>query len=64
MREEPTKDRLVKDGSEEPSGDVDIEKEINEEIMGLREAKKEALFRPVKIDVQCGKTRNISSVLS
>lgn len=42
---------------------MDIEKEINEEITGLREAKKEALFRPVKIDVQCGEIRKISSCL-
>ena len=45
--------------------EVDIEKEISKEITGIRNAKKEALFLPVKIDVQCGKWyKNPSSFLT
>jgi hypothetical protein len=33
----------------------DIESEIRKELDGLRTSKHRALFRPVKVDVQCGK---------
>ncbi len=36
-------------------GETDIEAEIDKEVRGLRSAKKEALFRAVKIDIMCGK---------
>ena len=35
-------------------GEVDIETEIGKEVEGMKTASKEALFQPVKIDVQCG----------
>ncbi|KAL8999622.1 MAG: hypothetical protein Q9169_001582 [Polycauliona sp. 2 TL-2023] len=37
---------------DQPGGD-DIEAEINREMQGLQQSKQEALFVPVKIDVQC-----------
>jgi hypothetical protein len=35
--------------------EADIESEIRKELDGLRTSKHRALFRPVKVDVQCGK---------
>ena len=34
----------------------DIEAEISKEVQGIQGSKQEALFVPVKIDVQCGKS--------
>lgn len=45
-------------------GDVDIEKQISEEITQMKDAKKEALFQPVKIDIQCGKRGDVLISLS
>ena len=44
----------------EAEDETDIEKEISEEITELKTASKEALFQPVKIDIQCGETDDTS----
>ena len=65
---EPVKQESVKEESveqeavkEESMDEIDIEKEIHGEIEGIKHAKEEALFLPVKIDIQCGKTCSISA---
>lgn len=40
-------------------GDGDIEAEISKELEGLRSSKRRALFQPVRLDVNCGKSENI-----
>lgn len=39
----------------------DIEAEINKEMQDLQDSKQEAMFVPVKIDVQCGQSRCVVS---
>ena len=39
---------------QEPAGKLDIEQEISQEVTGIKEARKGALFVPVKVDIQCG----------
>ena len=41
--------------AKDSTGEVDIEKEINEEVMEMKESRTEGLFHPVKIEIQCGK---------
>lgn len=36
------------------SDEVDIEAEISKEVAGMKRPKSELLFRPLKVDVQCG----------
>ncbi|KAG7006146.1 hypothetical protein G7Y79_00016g041310 [Physcia stellaris] len=45
----------------EAEDETDIEKEISEEITELKTASKEALFQPVKIDIQCDAFESASS---
>lgn len=40
-------------------GAGDIEAEISKELEGLRSSKREALFQPVRLDVNCGKYENV-----
>ena len=39
---------------DDPSDEVDIEKEVSQEVTGIKQARKDALFVPVKVDIQCG----------
>ena len=49
------KDETQSQPTEDVGGAVDIEKEISEEISGMKQANTEALFQAIKIDIQCGK---------
>lgn len=51
---------VTADGDEGAKGstvspDTDIEAAINQELEGMKRAKKEGLFQPVRIDIACGK---------
>lgn len=43
------------DPDEAAHQEIDIEKEINQEVSGIKSSKKDTIFLPVKIDIQCGK---------
>ncbi|KAL8794026.1 MAG: hypothetical protein Q9195_003432 [Heterodermia aff. obscurata] len=52
------KDDIESRPTEELEGAVDIEKEISEEISGMKQAKTETLFQAIKIDIQCDKKKS------
>lgn len=46
------------DPDEKPAQEVDIEQEIKQEVTGMNRERKDALFQPVRIDIQCGRPPN------
>lgn len=51
---------ITADGSDVATGskvcaEMDIEAAIKQEVEGMKNAKQEGLFRPVRIDIACGK---------
>ena len=50
-------DAVPTDGNEEAQGERDIEKEISQEMAGMKAARKDVLFQPVKIEIPCGEHR-------
>ena len=43
--------------------EFDIETEINQEVTGMKKARRDALFVPVRIDIQCGSNTSLVSMV-
>lgn len=50
---------IAEDTDDEADGSVDIENDVENEINELHEPAADQLFTPIRIDVQCGKSRSM-----